>query len=77
MAPIKNGGAIFNEVPQGLPVIDKTIVFKNETIDLETVPLNGGVLVKTLCLSIDPYIRAFIRDASIKSFAPAFELGKP
>lgn len=77
MAPIKNGSAIFNEVPQGLPVIDKTIVFKNETIDLETVQLNGGVLVKALYLSIEPYTLVFMRDASIKSFAPAFELGKP
>ena len=76
MAPINNGTAIFNEIPQGLPVLDKTIIFKNETIDLETIQLNGGILVKALYLSIDPYLQSFMRDPSVKSFAPPFNVGK-
>ena len=33
----------------------KTTVYDDsQTIDLDTVPLNGGFLVKTLVLSIDP-----------------------
>ena len=32
-----------------------------EKIDLETVVLNGGILIKTLELSIDPYIRGRMR----------------
>jgi NADPH-dependent curcumin reductase CurA len=36
----------------------KTTVYDaSRKIDLETVPLNGGFLVKTLVLSIDPYMR--------------------
>ena len=76
MAPINNGTALFNEIPQGPPVIGKTILFKNETIDLEAVQLNGGILVKALYLSIEPYLQAFMRDPSVKSFVPAFNLGK-
>ncbi|KAF8601427.1 alcohol dehydrogenase [Ceratobasidium sp. AG-I] len=75
MTPIKNGSAIFNEVPHGFPVLDKTIAYKSETIDLETVPLDGGILVKTLYLSIDPYFRGRMKDPAT---APGgFQLGKP
>lgn len=48
-----------------------------ETIDLDNVPLNGGVLVKTLYLSVDPYMRNRMRDPSIPSYAPALDLGQP
>lgn len=42
----------------GYPVTGTTYIYDDsETIDLDTVPLNGGVLVKTLALSIDPYMR--------------------
>ena len=30
----------------------------SQKIDLETVPLNGGFLLKTLVLSIEPYMMA-------------------
>lgn len=76
MVTVNNGTAIFNEVPQGLPVLDKTIVFKSESIDLDTVQLNGGILVKALYLSIDPYLKLFMRDPSVESWAPPFSLGK-
>ena len=32
----------------------------SQTIDLEAVPLNGGILLKTLVLSIDPYIKGLM-----------------
>jgi len=36
----------------------KTTVYDaTQSIDLETVPLNGGFLLKTLALSIDPFMR--------------------
>jgi NADPH-dependent curcumin reductase CurA len=48
-----------------------------QKIDPQTVPLDGGFLVKTLELSIDPYMRGRMRDAKIQSYVPAFELGQP
>lgn len=77
MAPIINGSAIFNEIPQGFPVIDKTVVYKAETIDLGSIQLAGGIFVKALYLSIDPYLRSMMRDPSVESYAPPLEIGKP
>ncbi|KAF9554607.1 NAD(P)-binding protein [Agrocybe pediades] len=78
MAPVTNGRVLFNEVPKGYPEPGKTTVYDaTQTIDPETVPLDGGILIKTLDFSIDPYMRGRMRDASAKSYAPAFEIGKP
>ncbi|KIP01974.1 hypothetical protein PHLGIDRAFT_112558 [Phlebiopsis gigantea 11061_1 CR5-6] len=78
MASIKNGRALFNEIPSAYPEPGKTTVYdESETIDPETVPLNGGFIVKTLVLSVDPYLRGKMREASAKSYSASFEKGKP
>ncbi|KAG9123657.1 hypothetical protein FRC07_014364, partial [Ceratobasidium sp. 392] len=77
MAPTNNTSAIFNEVPQAKVVVDKTIITRTETINLEAVQLNGGILVKTLYLSVEPYLRAMMRPLSIASDAPAYKIGEP
>ncbi|KAF9493534.1 NAD-P-binding protein [Pleurotus eryngii] len=78
MAPVKNGRHLFNEVPVGYPVPGKTTVYdESQTIDLETVPLNGGILIKTLSFSIDPYMRGRMRAATKKSYSPPYAIGEP
>ncbi|KDR74142.1 hypothetical protein GALMADRAFT_157912 [Galerina marginata CBS 339.88] len=78
MAPITNGRVLFNEVPQGYPEPGKTVVYDtSETIDLDTVPLEGGFLLKTLELSVDPYMRGRMREPTKKSYSAPFTLGKP
>ncbi|PFH48598.1 hypothetical protein AMATHDRAFT_42127 [Amanita thiersii Skay4041] len=78
MAPLTNGRVLFNSVPTGFPEPGKTTVYDNShTIDLENVPLKGGILLKTLVLSIDPYLRGRMRGPEIKSYAPPFTLGEP
>ncbi|KAH7885190.1 hypothetical protein F5I97DRAFT_1343229 [Phlebopus sp. FC_14] len=78
MAPVTNGRLIFNEIPAGYPIPGQTTVYDtSQTIDIENVPLNGGFLVKTLVLSIDPYQRGRMRPATTASYTDAFELGKP
>ncbi|KAF8881864.1 hypothetical protein BD779DRAFT_1675208 [Infundibulicybe gibba] len=58
MAPITNSRALFNSFATGYPEPGKTVVYDTtQKIDLENVVLNGGFLVKTLVLSIDPYLR--------------------
>ncbi|EPS99452.1 hypothetical protein FOMPIDRAFT_1124261, partial [Fomitopsis schrenkii] len=54
-----------------------TLYDDSQTIDLDTVPLNGGFLIKTLVLSIDPYLRGKMRDPSVKSYSPPYTLGQP
>ena len=72
MAPVRNGRVIFNSIPApgSYPVPGKTVVYDDsQTIDLENVSLKGGFLVKTLTLSIDPYLRGRMREPHIKSYA--------
>ena len=41
----------------------RTIIYDDsETIDLDNVPLEGGILVKTLVLSVDPYFRGLMAE---------------
>ncbi|TFY56027.1 hypothetical protein EVJ58_g7883 [Rhodofomes roseus] len=80
MAPVRNARVIFNAIPapNAFPEPGKTTVYDDsQTIDPDTVPLNGGFLVKTLVLSIDPFMRGRMRDPSIKSYAPPFFVGQP
>ncbi|KAJ6530953.1 hypothetical protein DFH09DRAFT_994341 [Mycena vulgaris] len=78
MAPVTNGRVLFNAVPEDYPIPGKTTVYDtSETIDLENVPLNGGVLIKVLVLSVDPYMRGNLRSPEKKSYMSAFVLGKP
>ncbi|PIL32414.1 hypothetical protein GSI_05660 [Ganoderma sinense ZZ0214-1] len=78
MAPVPNGRYLFKEIPVGFPIPGQTTVYdESQTIDLHTVPLNGGFLVKVLVLSIDPYIRSKMRDPSIDSYTPAYFLNEP
>ena len=60
----------------GYPEPGKTTVYDTtETIDLQTVVLNGGILIKTLELSIDPYIRNRMRapEVNLKSYSVSCE----
>ena len=58
MAPVTNGKLIFNEIPVGYPVPGKTTIYDaSQQIDLDTVPLNGGFLLKVLSVSVDPFQR--------------------
>ncbi|KAG6867699.1 hypothetical protein C0993_012149 [Termitomyces sp. T159_Od127] len=67
MAPIRNARTIFNSVPTGYPIPDETTIYDTtQTIDIENTPLNGGFVLKTLVLSIDPYLRARMCDANTK-----------
>ncbi|KZT23265.1 NAD-P-binding protein [Neolentinus lepideus HHB14362 ss-1] len=78
MSPVRNGRHLFNEIPTGFPVPGKTTVYDgSETIDPDTVALNGGFLIKTLVLSIDPYMRGKMRDPKIQSYSPPYYAGKP
>ncbi|KAJ7749803.1 alcohol dehydrogenase [Mycena maculata] len=78
MAPITNARVLFAAVPKDFPIPGETTVHDTSAkIDLETVPLNGGFLIKTLVLSIDPYMRGRMRPAGTKSYSEAFTLGAP
>ncbi|KAF8891569.1 hypothetical protein CPB84DRAFT_1711150 [Gymnopilus junonius] len=77
MAPVTNGRVLFNSYPDGYPEPGKTTVYDTtETIDLDTVPLNGGFLLKTLELSIDPYMRGRMVRPDTPSYSPPWAIGQ-
>ena len=61
----------------GFPEPGKTTIYdESETIDLENAPLNGGFLVKTLALSLDPYMRNRMREMDTDGDMPALPLNE-
>ncbi|KAJ7017886.1 hypothetical protein C8F04DRAFT_1276239 [Mycena alexandri] len=71
MAPITNGRELFNAVG---PFPGKTTVYDmTETIDFETLLLNGGFLK----LSIDPFLFPSMRAPQKNQAVPPFAIGKP
>jgi NADPH-dependent curcumin reductase CurA len=62
---------LLNKRPVGKPVLDD-FRFSSDAIP---VPTSGDVLLKTLYVSVDPYLRGRMSDS--KSYVPSFEIGKP
>jgi len=62
---------LLNNRPVGKPVLSD---FKFVT-EAMPVPDDGEILLKTLYVSVDPYLRGRMNDA--KSYVPAFQLNKP
>ncbi|KAK4521990.1 uncharacterized protein ATC70_004529 [Mucor velutinosus] len=74
---VANTEIIFAKVPTTYPVEGEHMIVKKSEIDLDAELPQGAILVKTLCLSVDPYMRGRMRDASTKSYSPAFPLNQP
>ncbi|CAO3628381.1 unnamed protein product [Mucor hiemalis] len=74
---VSNTQIIFAKVPTAFPVVGEHMVINKSEIDLDAEIPQGAVLTKTLVLSVDPYMRGRMRDASVKSYSPAFTLNEP
>ncbi|KAI0689656.1 hypothetical protein C8T65DRAFT_711769 [Cerioporus squamosus] len=63
MAPVPNSRVIFKEISEGYSIPSKTTVWdESQAMDPDTVPLNGGYLLKILVLTHDAYMRIRMRD---------------
>lgn len=71
-----NQSLIIVKEPQGLPKYGEDLKLVDSTIDLDTVDLQGGILVKTITMSLDPTLRSSMR-LSQKGYARGYEAGKP
>lgn len=77
MSSRPNPRLVFNAIPQGIPVSGVTTVYDTEqVIDVETVDLKGGFLVRTLALSLDPFMRNRMRPEGTADDMAAFPLGR-
>ncbi|GAA5932316.1 hypothetical protein JCM3775_001191 [Rhodotorula graminis] len=67
---------IFNSIPSGKPIPGETLKKITKEVDLDAPLEEGSVVLKTKCLSWDPYLRGRMRDESKESYVPAFKLGE-
>jgi NADPH-dependent curcumin reductase CurA len=61
-------------IPTEIPVAGKHIQVKEDTIDLDAELPEGDILLKTLEISIDPYMVSRFRAPDVPSYSPAFTL---
>lgn len=74
MAPNKT--LIYKDIPSGLPVVGEHLAVEDRPLDLDTAP-KGGLVIKIIYASFDPYLRGKMRDPSTQSYSPAFEKNHP
>lgn len=72
-----NTQIIFSKVPTGYPQPGEHMTVAKSTIDLDAPLAEGDYIVKTLVLSVDPYMRGRMREPEKKSYSPAFQLNEP
>ena len=77
MPTVTNGRVIFAKHATGLIEPGITTQYVEEQLDLDAVPLNGGVLLKTYALSSDPYIRDRLRAPNALGFTEIAPIGQP
>ncbi|KZZ88660.1 NADP-dependent leukotriene B4 12-hydroxydehydrogenase [Ascosphaera apis ARSEF 7405] len=76
MAP-QNRGLIFKQVPNGYPVPGQDLTVEDVPFDFDAPAPEGGIVLKVLYSSFDPYQRGRMRDPSVKSYSAPFTLGQP
>ncbi|KAF2682952.1 putative zinc-type alcohol dehydrogenase-like protein PB24D3.08c [Lentithecium fluviatile CBS 122367] len=74
---VANKGLIFKKVPEAFPVIGEHLDVETREFDIDTEPPEGGLTVKNLFLSFDPYQRGCMREPDNYTYQPPFTPGQP
>ncbi|PKS11154.1 hypothetical protein jhhlp_002915, partial [Lomentospora prolificans] len=74
---VSNKTLVFKKIPKGVPVPGEHLVIEDRPINLDDALPKGGVVLKELYASFDPYLRGKMRDPKVKSYSPAFEIDAP
>lgn len=74
---VQNKTLVFKKVPSGVPKPGEDLVIEDRPIDLEQPAPEGGLVVKEIYASFDPYLRGKMRPAGTKSYSPAFDIDAP
>ena len=77
MPIVTNGRLIYAAHPTSFQKPEVHTKYIEEQIDTDEVLLEGGVLIKTLALSSDPFMRVRMRDPKIPAPFPPVVLGHP
>jgi len=75
MPIVTNGKLIYTAHPIGAYEPGVHSKYVEEQLDTDAVPLNGGVLVRLIAMSSDPYMIYRMRDPDVPMFAPAVPIG--
>ncbi|KAK2784944.1 hypothetical protein FQN53_008130 [Emmonsiellopsis sp. PD_33] len=73
----QNRALVYSKHPTGYPVAGEHLTLENIPFDPSAPAPENGITVQSLYTSFDPYMRGRMRDPSIKSYSPAFDLHKP
>ncbi|KAF9166422.1 hypothetical protein DFQ26_007908 [Actinomortierella ambigua] len=71
-----NTSVIYAKIPTEYPLPGEHLIVKRDDHFQPTLN-DGDILLRNLCISLDPYMRGRMRSADIPSYVPAFELNKP
>jgi NADPH-dependent curcumin reductase CurA len=74
MAP--NKALIFAKFPNGFPIAGEDIVVTSTSFDPKAAAPEGGVILKTLAISYDPYLRGKMRPTG-SGYVAGFKLNEP
>ncbi len=74
---VQNKTLIYKSPPDGFPVPGEHMVIEASDFDIDQAPPKGGVTLKILYVSFDPYQRGRMRPVHVKSYIPAFQPGEP
>jgi NADPH-dependent curcumin reductase CurA len=74
---VSNRALIFKKTPDYVPEIGEHIDQEVREFDIDAGAPEGGITVKNLYLSFDPYTRGCMRDPDDASWAPPFAPGQP
>ncbi|RKU46333.1 hypothetical protein DL546_008490 [Coniochaeta pulveracea] len=71
-----NRALVFKEIPSGLPVPGKHLAVEEIPGDETTACPEGGLVLKSLYSSLDPYQRGRMRPPHVQSYYPALPVGE-
>ncbi|OKL58577.1 hypothetical protein UA08_06202 [Talaromyces atroroseus] len=75
---VQNKALVYKKLPSGTPVVGEHLAIEALDFDLSQPIPDGGLLVRGLYFSLDPYMRGRMRDPlTTSSYVPAFPLDKP
>jgi len=74
---VANKTLVYKKIPTGHPVVGEHVAVEDRGFDPAAPPPAGGVTLSILYASFDPYQRGKMRDPSIKSYTPPYEVNEP
>ena len=73
---VQNKRWVYKKVPDGVPKAGEDFAVEAEDFNIDQEAPEGGLIVKVLWVSLDPYLRGSMRPENTKSYRPALKAGQ-